>query len=56
MTNELPDTLHSTRVLRAWEFVALSLGLAIDAVGKPSTERYDATRIADPGLRAILFR
>lgn len=36
--------MHSTKVLRAWELVALSLCLEPKKIGKPGTERFDATK------------
>ena len=48
--------MHSTKVLRAWEFVASTLGLEVGNIGRTGTERYDASRIAKPKARAEFDR
>ncbi|MFZ5488883.1 MAG: hypothetical protein ACOY44_03765 [Pseudomonadota bacterium] len=48
--------MHSKKVLRAWEFVALSIGAEVASIERSGTERYDASRIADPRARAEFDR
>ena len=48
--------MHSTKVLRAWEFVASTLDLKVGNIGRTGTERYDASRIAKPKARAEFDR
>ena len=48
--------MHSTKVLRAWEFVASTLRLEVGNIGLPGTERHDASRIAKPKARAEFDR